>query len=61
MKPKTYFKFDITKWDNTGNVLLEFKQMTVQRQTQWNAKTVVRKKYPPCKGYFEELRTFWVK
>ena len=55
MKTKTYFVFDVVKWDETGNILLEKHRMTVQRQTQYNAVTVVRKKFPPKNGYFEEL------
>ena len=35
--------------------------MTVQRQTLSSARTVVRKKYPVSKGYFEELNDAWTK
>jgi hypothetical protein len=52
---KKYFEFHIVKWDETGNKLLEKHKMTVQRQTLSSARTVVRKKYPVSKGYFEEL------
>ena len=54
-KNKMYFQFDIVKWDETGNKLLEKHKMTVQRQTLSSARTVVRKKYPVRSGYFEEL------
>ena len=56
-----YFQFDIVRWDETGNKLLEKHTMTVQRQTLYNARTVVRKKYPVKKGYFEELKNSWAK
>jgi hypothetical protein len=58
---KMYWEFHITKWDETGNKLLERHTMTVQRQSQYNAVTVVRKKYPVSKGYFEELNNSWAK
>jgi len=35
--------------------------MTVQRQTLSSARTIVRKKYPASKGYFEELNNSWAK
>jgi hypothetical protein len=35
--------------------------MVVQRQSLSSARTVVRKKYPVKKGYFEELKNKWVK
>lgn len=55
-KPKKmYFVFDIVKFDSTGNKKLEQHKMTVQRQSQSSAVTVVRKKYNPKNGYFEEL------
>jgi len=60
-KKKMYWEFHITKWDETGNKLLEKHKMTVQRQSQYNAVTVVRKKYPISKGYFEELNNNWYK
>jgi len=60
-KPKCYWEFHIVKWDETGNVLLEHRHMIVQRQSQYNAVTVVRKKYSPKDGYFEELNQAWVK
>lgn len=60
-KKKMYFQFDIVKWDETGNKLLEKYKMTVQRQTFLSAKTVVRKKYPVRKRYFEELNNSWSK
>ena len=56
---KMYYQFLIVKWDSTGNVLLERKLMTVQRQTQYNARTVVRRKYPPSNGYSDELNNSW--
>ena len=56
-----YFQFDIVKWDETGNKLLEKHKMTVQRQTLSSARTVVRKKYPARSGYFEELNESWSK
>jgi hypothetical protein len=49
------FEFHIVKWDETGNKLLEKHKMVVQRQSLSSARTVVRKKYPISKGYFEEL------
>jgi hypothetical protein len=58
---KMYFQFDIVKWDETGNKLLEKHKMTVQRQTLSSARTVVRKKYPARSGYFEELNESWSK
>lgn len=58
---KQYFEFNIVKWDETGNKLLEKKKMTVQRQTLSTARSVVRKKYPASKGYFEELNNSWTK
>jgi hypothetical protein len=54
---KIYYVFNIVKWDQTGNKLLEKHKMTVQRQSQYNAVTVVRKKYPISKGYYEELQS----
>jgi hypothetical protein len=60
-KKKMYFQFDIVKWDETGNKLLEKHKMTVQRQTLSSARTVVRKKYPVRSGYFEELNESWAK
>jgi hypothetical protein len=60
-KKKLYFEFKIVKWDETGNKLLEKKSMIVQRQTLSSARTVVRKKYPVSKGYFEELNDSWSK
>lgn len=56
---KLYYQFHITKWDETGNVLLERHTMTVQRQNLYNARTAVRKKYPPKQGYFEELNELY--
>ena len=56
---KMHYQFLIVKWDDTGNVLLERKLMTVQRQTQYNARTVVRRKYPRSEGYLEELNNSW--
>ena len=53
--PKIYWQFNITKWDETGNVLLERHVMTVQRQSQYNARTVVRKRFPWAQGYREEV------
>ena len=58
---KMYFEFHIVKWDETGNKLLEKHEMTVQRQSLSSARTVVRKKYPVSKGYFEELKSSWSK
>jgi len=58
---KMYFEFHIVKWDETGNNLLEKRKMTVQRQSLSNARTVVRRKYPASKGYFEELNSSWSK
>jgi ABC-type phosphate transport system substrate-binding protein len=58
---KHYFEFDIVKWDETGNILLEKHTMVVQRQSLSSARTVVRKKYSVRKGYFEELKNKWVK
>ena len=60
-KKKMYFQFDIVKWDETGNKLLEKHKMTVQRQTLSSARTVVRKKYLVRNGYFEELNDSWAK
>lgn len=61
-KPKKmYWEFLIVKWDSTGNKLLEEHKMTVQRQSEYNARTIVRKKYPLSKGYFEELNNRWSK
>jgi len=60
-KGKFYFKFTIIKWDETGSKKLERKEMIVQRQTLYSARTVVRKKFPPSKGYFEELDDSWYK
>ena len=58
---KKYFEFNIVKWDETGNKLLEKHRMVVQRANLYNARTVVRKKYPVSKGYFEEVKNFWYK
>jgi len=58
---KMYFEFHIVKWDETGMKLLEKHKMIVQRQSLSSARTVVRKKYPPKKGYFEELNNSWSK
>jgi hypothetical protein len=60
-KKKMYWEFNITKWNETGNKLLEKHKMIVQRQSKYNAVTVVRKKYPVSKGYFEELNNYWYK
>ena len=60
-KPKMYWQFDIVKWDATGNKILEKHKMTVQRQTKYDAITLVRKKYPVSKGYYEELNDSWSK
>ncbi|MEY5041829.1 MAG: hypothetical protein RLZZ414_1382 [Bacteroidota bacterium] len=60
-KEKWYFQFLIVLWDETGNVLLERHLMTVQRQSKYNAVTVVRRKYPTSKGYYEELNNSWYK
>jgi hypothetical protein len=60
-KPKVYWRFDIVKWDSMGNKLLKKHKMTVQRQTKYDAITVVRKKYPVSKGYCEELNDYWSK
>ena len=60
-RKKNYFEFHIVKWDETGNKLLEKHEMVVQRQALYNARTVVRKKYPVSKGYFEELNNSWSK
>jgi len=59
MKKKMYFEYHITKWDASGNVLLEFHKMIVQRQSQQSARNVVRKKYTALNGYFEELNNSW--
>lgn len=58
---KMYFEYHIVRWDSTGNVLLERHKMTVQRQSEYNARSVVRKKYPPTDGYFEELNNYWAR
>jgi hypothetical protein len=58
---KNYFEFHIVKWNENGKMLLERHTMIVQRQSLSNARTVVRKKYPPSKGYFEELNNSWSK
>ena len=58
---KMYFEFHIVKWNETGKKILEKHVMTVQRQTLSSARTVVRKKYPSSKGYFEELNDSWAK
>jgi len=60
-RKKNYFEFHIVKWDETGNKLLEKHGMLVQRQTLYNARSVVRKTYPVSKGYFEELNNSWSK
>ena len=60
-KNKCYWQFSIVKWDETGNILLEHHHMIVQRQSQYNAITIVRKKYPYKEGYREELNASWVK
>lgn len=54
---KMYFEFLIVKWDQTGNKLLEKHKMVVQRQSLSSARDVVRKKYSPSKGYFDELNS----
>ena len=58
---KTYYVFSIVKWDETRSKKLEKHKMTVQRQSQYNAVTVVRKKYPLSKGYYEELQDIIIK
>jgi hypothetical protein len=58
---KKYFEFHIVKWDETGNKKLENHTITVQRASLSSARTVVRKKYPPNKGYFEELNDSYSK
>lgn len=58
---KMYFEFDVIKWNETGNKILEKHKMTVQRQSLSSARTVVRKKYPVSKGYFEELNDTYTK
>lgn len=58
---KMYYEFHITKWDKTRNKLLESHTMVVQRQLLSTARGVVRKKYPPSKGYFEEINSSWAK
>jgi predicted RNA binding protein with dsRBD fold (UPF0201 family) len=58
---KNYFEFNIVKWDQTGNKLLEKHKMVVQRQTLDSARSVVRKKYPVREGYFEELNSRYSK
>ena len=54
---KVSYVFSIVKWDETGNILLEDKTMSVKRSTLYSARTAVRKKYSPKLGYFEELKT----
>ena len=58
---KLYFEFTITKWDATGNSLVERYTMTVRRQSQISAKNVVIKKYPSREGYFIELNNKYTK
>lgn len=56
-KKKQYWIYDIVRWNNDGSKLLEKRRMTVQRENEYFARSVVRKKFPPSKGYFEELRS----
>ena len=56
-----YYEFHISKWDESGNKLLERHTMIVQRQSLQSARSVVRKKYPASKGYFEELNDAYSK
>ena len=60
-KKKMYWEFDIVKWDETGNKLLEKHKMVVKRQKQTSAIEFVRKKYPLSKNYFIELNDSWSK
>ena len=61
MTNKMYYEFHVVKWDETVDKLLEKHKMTVQRQSVSSARTVVRKKYNPSDGYFEELNSCWQK
>ena len=56
-KKKTYWIFDIVRWNSDGSKVLEKRRMTVQRENEYTARTAVRKKFPPSKGYFEELNS----
>jgi hypothetical protein len=60
-KKVVHFQFHIVKWDETGNILLEKLEMTVQRHSLSTARTVVSRKYPASKGYFQELNNIFVK
>jgi len=60
-KKKMYWEFHVIKWDTERKKILEKHTMVVQRQSQYNAVTVVRKKYPMAKGYIEELNDKWLK
>ena len=57
VKPRKRFVYDVVLWD--GNTLLEKHRMTVRRQSEYNARTVVRAKYPHSKGYREELADYY--
>jgi hypothetical protein len=52
---KTYFQFDIVKWDISGNVLLEKRTLTISRKCRFIAKDFVISKFPKSDGYFVEL------
>ena len=58
---KMYFEFNIVKWDESGNELIERHTMTVQRKCKYNAVTAVRKRYPISLGYSEELNDYYLK
>lgn len=63
-KPKRkrmYWEYHIVKWNSSRTKQLEKHTMVVQRATEYNARTIVRKKYPYAKGYREELNNSWYK
>jgi hypothetical protein len=61
-KPKKhYWEYHITKFGDFGDKILSNHRMVVQRQDQYNALTVVRKKYPVREGYYAELNRDWYK
>lgn len=61
VKGKFFWEYHIYLWDETRNTLLERHEMIVQRQKQYDALTVVRRKYPVKDGYSSELNNSWFK
>ena len=57
IKPRKRWVYEIVRWD--GNTLAEKHRMTVRRQSEYNARTVVRAKYPLSAGYREELADYY--